>query len=125
MGAIVDTLYLGAEELSIITREYPACKAINRSHTKFKIQKYQVIIPHEENSHDSYYIFLIENGIAMSSKNFVGRIASDKRFVERMRSRVTELMDKGKKLLPKQTERETLQDETVGNLVTEQRIPSE
>lgn len=123
MGAIVDTLYLGAEELSTLKAAYPACRVINKSHSDFKIQRYQVIIPHEENCYDSYYIFLIDNGIAMSSKNFVGRIASDKRFVERMRSRITELESKGKRRFTKQPEGEGVYGERVCAFETEEACP--
>jgi len=94
MGAIVDTLYLDLEELSLIQGMYPDCKVINQSHSDYSVQKYRIIIPHEDWCLDSYYIFLIDNRIAMSSNNFVGRIASDQRFVNRMSTRIAELADK-------------------------------
>jgi hypothetical protein len=92
--AIIDTLHLGKEELSIIQAKYPDCKVTNQSHSDYSIQKYRVIIPNEDGCVDSYYKFLIENGIAMSSSNFLGRIVSDQRFVDRMRTKVYDFADK-------------------------------
>lgn len=96
MGAIVDTLYLDASEISVVQRAYPNCTVLNQSLSDTGIQRYRVIIPNDDQSADSYYLFLINNGIAMSSRNFLGRIASDQRFVERMKVKVSESLDKMK-----------------------------
>lgn len=96
MGAIVDTLFLDEKEMSILVKEYPDCKVVNQSHSDYGIQRYRVIIPNDDNSTDSYYLFLINHGIAMSSRNFLGRIASDQKFVDRMRLKVTESLNKMK-----------------------------
>lgn len=96
MGAIVDTLFLDEKEMSILVGEYPECKVVNQSHSDYGIQRYRVIIPNDDNSTDNYYLFLISHGIAMSSRNFLGRIASDQKFVDRMRLKVTESLDKMK-----------------------------
>ena len=94
MGAILDTLYLDKKELAIIRSGYPDAEIFNQSHSKDGIQRYRVIIPHEQRSADSYYIFLIDKGIAMSSSNFVRRIAGDQRFVGRMGARIAEIADR-------------------------------
>jgi len=93
MGAIVDTLYLGESELSIVQGKYPRCHITNQSGTGSTIQKYRVIIPDEEWCDDSYYIFLLDNGIAMSSNSFIGRVESDPKFVERMKARMSEIKE--------------------------------
>lgn len=94
MGAIVDTLFLGPKEISLVVSEYPDCTIINQSHSDHSIQRYRVIIPNDDRCADSYYIFLVDNGIAMSSRNFLARIASDQRFVERMKIKVADSLDK-------------------------------
>lgn len=90
MGAIVDTLFLDQKEMDLLVDEYPECKVVNQSHSDYGIQRYRVIIPNDDHSTDNYYLFLINHGIAMSSRNFLGRIASDQKFVDRMRLKVTE-----------------------------------
>lgn len=96
MGAIVDTVYLSPKEISILIEAYPDCRIVNQSHSDSGIQRYRVIIPNDDHCTDSYYLFLIKMGIAMSSRNFLGRIASDQKFVDRMRVKIAETMDKMK-----------------------------
>lgn len=93
MGAIIDTLHVGIEELSLVKAKYPDCVVVNQSYSDFTIQRYKIIIPSETGSMDNYYLFLIDSGIAMSSRNFLGRIASDQKFVDRMRIRISESLN--------------------------------
>jgi hypothetical protein len=82
MGAIVDVLLLGSEELETITNEYPGCHFMRLSYQDDIISQYRVIIPNEDE--DSYYEFLVKNTLAMSSRNFYSRIKSDRKFAKRM-----------------------------------------
>lgn len=93
MGAIVDILHLVQEEFCIVKNRYPDCLVSSRTSSCNVIQRYRVIIPHE--IEDSYYVFLLENCIAMSSANFINRIGSDKKFAERMKSRIAKAIEKG------------------------------
>jgi hypothetical protein len=86
MGAIVDFLLLGPEELVLVKNKYPNSLATNQTNSAQIIQLYRVIIPNEDD--DSYYHFLVDNQIAMSSKNFYSRIKSDQKFVKRMKARI-------------------------------------
>ena len=92
MGAIIDTLYLGIEDLSLVKAKYPECVVVKQSHSDYIVQKYMVVIPTDNDSIDNYYIFLIGSGIAMSSVNFIGRITSDQKFGDRMRIRISEFL---------------------------------
>ena len=96
MGAIVDTLHLGQAELSMVKRRYPDCVITNIDKTTSHriIQRYRVIIPGE--SEESYYLFLLNNCMAMTSTNFLGRLESDQKFAQRMRAKVTEIIEKNR-----------------------------
>ncbi len=86
MGAVTDVLHVGPKELCLIKTEYPDCLLINQSNTEFTIQKIRVIIPNEDE--ESYYLFLVDNCIALSSTNFLCRVESDRKFAESMRTRM-------------------------------------
>ena len=86
MGAVTDVLHVGPKELCLIKTEYPDCLLINQSNTEFTIQKIRVIIPNEDE--ESYYLFLLDNCIAMSSVNFRCRVESDRKFADSMRARM-------------------------------------
>lgn len=91
MGAIIDILHLGENELCLIKAEYPYCQVTNQTNSHHIIQKYRIIIPDEVE--DSYYLFLLDNCIAMSSANFLCRVDSDRKFAERMRARIEEAIE--------------------------------
>ena len=91
MGAIVDILLLGQDDISLLKKRYPECVLTNLTNSNQLTQRYRVIIPGEELD-DSYYYFLLENLIATSSKNFQARLESDEKFTERMKSRVAWLL---------------------------------
>lgn len=93
MGAIVDVLLLGKHEINLVVRRYPACVVRNMTNSNQLTQKYRLIIPNEDLD-DTYYNFLVDNGIAMSSANFRCRIDSDAKFTERMRTRAIAKLDK-------------------------------
>lgn|GEM_PF-2580374 len=94
MGAIVDTLFIEETDLTILKERYPRLVALKQSGDQLLIQRYRVIIPDEDLADEGYYLFLLENGIAMSSNNFVSRVESDKQFAERMGRKITESMEK-------------------------------
>lgn len=96
MGNIIDTLYLDKRELMIFKSSYPNAQVFNQSYSDTSIQRYRVIIPNENRSTDSYYTFLINNGIAMSSSNFIRRIAGDQKFVSRMEESIHEFAGRNK-----------------------------
>jgi hypothetical protein len=52
------------------------------------IQRYRAIIPSIDLTEDSYYIFLVDSAIAMSSSNFRSRLESDEKFTEMIKTRV-------------------------------------
>ena len=91
MGAILDVLHLGQEEFCIVKDKYPDCLVASRTSSCHIIQQYRVIIPNE--IEENYYIFLLDNCIAMSSAKFLGRIDSDEKFAERMRSKIMKAIE--------------------------------
>jgi hypothetical protein len=84
---IVDTLHLRREELNLIEREYPDAVITKISREIV----HHVRIPVEE-CEDGYYIFLLKNGVALSSHNFCARVESDPRFVVRMRASIADAL---------------------------------
>ena len=86
MGAIVDVLLLGKEDLFLLQKRYPEYVLTNMTNTSNFIQRYRLIIPGEDLD-DAYYCFLLDNMIAMSSYNFRSRLDTDEKFTERMRKR--------------------------------------
>lgn len=82
MGAVVDTLILGHEELNILTIEYTRCILRNLTNTAQAFQHYRIIIENE--NEEDYYDFLVQNKIAMSSHKFYSRVKSDKIFASKM-----------------------------------------
>jgi hypothetical protein len=93
VGAIVDTLHLGRDEVEIIMGKYPDAVITNQTNTHNAIQKHRVIIQSEDWLEDCYYYFLIDSCIAMSSTSFCSRVQSDPRFVSKMRARIAETME--------------------------------
>ena len=91
MGAIIDTLHLGQDEICLIKEKYPEAIIHKQSNSDTIIQKYRVIIQSENWTEDSYYVFLIDSCIAMSSASFCARVDSDSKFAERMRTRISEV----------------------------------
>lgn len=89
MGAIVDTVFLGTEEIAKVKDEYPEAVIRTRTFTATTIQRYLVIIPDHNWFDDDYYQFLLDNHIATSSSAFCSRVESDKKFAERMRALVS------------------------------------
>jgi hypothetical protein len=86
VGAIVDTLHLRREDLKVLMGEYPNAEIsvhTNSNHLKHQVR---VIIPSEDWTEDDYYVFLIDNSLAMSSANFCSRVGSDPEFVAKIRS---------------------------------------
>ena len=86
MGAIVDVIVIGKGGIAVIETRYPRCVMRNITNSRQLTQKYRLIIPNEE-SEESYYCFLVDNGIALASSNFRARMDSDEAFAERMRRR--------------------------------------
>lgn len=93
MGAIVDILFLGQEEISLIKNTFPGCVLINLTNSNHLTQRYRLIIPGVDDD-DSYYNFLADNLIAMSSSNFRSRLESDQTFSERMGARAAATLQK-------------------------------
>ncbi|TGU75073.1 hypothetical protein E4633_06355 [Geomonas terrae] len=82
---LTDVLILGPEELRIVREEYPDCKVDRLSNSDTLIQQYRITLELEEEN--TYYNFLLENCMAMSSHNFYYRVKVDKIFSERIRKR--------------------------------------
>ncbi|WP_129124651.1 hypothetical protein [Geomonas oryzae] len=82
---LTDVLILGPEELRIVREEFPDCKVDRLSTSDTLIQQYRITFELEEES--SYYNFLLDNRMAMSSHNFYYRVKIDKIFSERIRKR--------------------------------------
>jgi len=87
MGAIIDILLIGEREIGVVERKYPDCVIRNLTYSTQLTQRYRLIIPNQDLD-DTYYNFLVENNIAMSSMNFRFRLESDKKFAERMRAKL-------------------------------------
>lgn len=94
MGAIVDTLRLGQEELDIFINQYPDCILNKLTTSDNPYQDYRLIVPNAEE--DDYYTFLLENLIATSSNKFIARVRSDTAFASKVRTKM-EMVLNGKK----------------------------
>lgn len=86
MSVIIDTLILGPKELDIIKRKYLKCQTIQLTDSDHMVQYYQITI-YNENEED-YYIFLLKNSIAMSSKNYYSRIKNGIRYADRIKATI-------------------------------------
>lgn len=82
--AFIDTLHLESSELDLITARYPACHIKLLSNTSHKIQKYQIEISCPNELIDTYFEFLTDSGISMSSSRYAQRICTDSTFREEM-----------------------------------------
>lgn len=91
MGAIVDILFLGPDEVRLIRSKYPQCLLASMAADERPTRRYRLIIPNEELADEGYYNFLVDNMIALSSASFRSRLDSDGGFRERMQARVAEL----------------------------------
>ncbi len=92
MGTIIDILKIKPKEIGIIHGKYPNCIVLNLNlHNYNNVQKIVIVIPGEEEN--SYYDFLLEHCIAMSSKEFIYRINHEKIFAERMMARAAKLVE--------------------------------
>ena len=87
MGAIVDKLRLGRDDIHLLKKRYPDCVLSIVSTPATLTQQYKAIIPSEDPDGDSYYLFLVDNRIAAASSNFRSRLEIDENFKERMRTR--------------------------------------
>lgn len=99
MGAVVDVLHVGSEDIETIKKQYSDCTVIKQSNHDRTIQRYTVIILNEDET--SYYTFLLQKSMATASANFCARIASDPKFAEQMRVMVKELLAQAQSKLPK------------------------
>lgn len=85
---IEDKLLLGPEELRIIKNKYPDC-IINRiNNSDSLIQQYRFRIHNADE--ESYFNFLLDNCIGMSSEKFYSKVKSDKAFTDRMKARIAD-----------------------------------
>jgi hypothetical protein len=87
MNVIIDTLILGPEKLNIIKDKYPQCQITQLTYSDYMIQQYLVTI--HDKSEDDYYMFLLDNVIAMSSNNFYSNVKSDMKFNSRIKARLS------------------------------------
>lgn len=87
MGAIVDILLLDPDNTDLLKKQYPGCVLTNLSNTAHRLQEYKLIVPELDLYDDSYYFFLYDNLIAMSSRNFLARFEYDKHFRDTIRAR--------------------------------------
>lgn len=87
MGAIIDTLLLDRIDVPLLRNRYPDCVLTNQTRTEHRVQQYRLIIPDADEYVDNYYNFLLDNLIAMCSRNFRARFDHDEMFKARMRAR--------------------------------------
>lgn len=80
---ITDILLLGPQELKILCDQYHNCEVNKLTDSEDLIQQYGVSIQAEDE--ESYYDFLLDNCIAMSSHNFYYRVKNDRMFSDRMK----------------------------------------
>jgi hypothetical protein len=88
IGVIVDTLHLGREELAVVISAHPDAVVTHLSNTHQFTQHDQVIIPSDDCPEEDYYVFPIDNSIAMSSTKFCLKVETDPQFAVRMRARI-------------------------------------
>ena len=93
MGAIVDILLLAECDIHVLKSRYPCCVLTNKTNSAQLIQQYRLIVPNVDQYDDSYYYFLFDNKIAMTSRNFQSRFENDELFRVRIRARADEPMD--------------------------------
>lgn len=92
MGTIIDILNIMPRDIEVFHIKYPDCLILNPAFRDYdKAQKIVIVIPDEEEN--SYYDFLLNNGIATSSKEFTYRVSHEKLFADRMIERATKLME--------------------------------
>ncbi|QWV96923.1 hypothetical protein KP003_17305 [Geomonas nitrogeniifigens] len=82
---LTDILILDQEELKLVRDKYIDCKLDKLSPSDSMIQQYRITI--DVDNENSYYNFLLDNCIAMSSHNFYFRVKVDTIFFERIRRR--------------------------------------
>ncbi|MBJ6751238.1 hypothetical protein [Geomonas anaerohicana] len=92
MGTIVDILNIRPRDIGVVHIKYPNCLILNPHFSDYDTaQRIVIVIPEEDEN--SYYDFLLNNGIAMSSKEFTYRISHEKLFADRMIERATKLVE--------------------------------
>jgi hypothetical protein len=94
MGYIEDVLFLDPEGISLIKSKYPQCTFTNLTNTTNPTQRYKLVIPIDDPDHNEYYIFLLDNLIAMSSTNFLARLNRDEYFSRKMLARFKSNLEK-------------------------------
>ncbi|QWV96924.1 hypothetical protein KP003_17310 [Geomonas nitrogeniifigens] len=85
MGVIIDTLIIALGEPTILTKAFPGCEINRLTPADSTIQRYRVALKDEDEQ--SYFDFLQDNCMAMTSNRFYFRMKSDKSFADRMRGR--------------------------------------
>ena len=88
MGAIIDVLLIGKAGVLQLQKKFPQAVVRNMTNSQQLTQKYRVIISGEE-LEDSYYNFLIDTCMALSSHNFRNRLDSDALFRDKMTARAS------------------------------------
>lgn len=92
MGSIIDILNIMLSDIGVIRSKYPDCLILNPAFRDYDTaQKIVIVIPEEDEN--NYYDFLLDNGIATSSKEFTYRVSHEKQFADRMIERATKLME--------------------------------
>ncbi|QXE92417.1 hypothetical protein KP001_07805 [Geomonas subterranea] len=92
MGTIVDILNIRPRDIGVVHIQYPDCLVLNPAFIDYDTAQKIVIVISEEDE-NSYYDFLLNNGIAMSSKDFTYRVSHEKLFADRMIERATKLVE--------------------------------
>lgn len=91
MVAIIDILLIEPEGLDILKKKYPNSMVLNPIESQHTTRKCVIVIPEEE--YDDYCDLLLERGLAMSSNYFVNRIKRDKKFADKVKVRLAELVE--------------------------------
>lgn len=96
MNVIIDTLIIGLGIPTILTDKFPKCQLTRLASPDSTIQRYRISLKDEDEQ--SYFNFLQDNCIAMSSNKFYFKMKSDKDFADRMKARIADNNNCGNKL---------------------------
>lgn len=85
---IIDTICAKPKDLAILVRKYRECH-VDEQDMSIDSRVYLLMIPSV--SEESYFEFLIDNDLAMSSTGFLRRFHSDDQFARQVLSRLAGL----------------------------------
>lgn len=87
MSSVTDVLHLEPQDLGVFIEVFPRCTFLPGPSGP---ARYRVVIP--DMTDEEYYLFLVDNCLALCSANFLGRVENDELFARRMRHRQAKSM---------------------------------